>query len=289
MDQCSFLWPRILAVIVSSDDLPSTVISELEAYGIGCDSIDRHSMIADISYLQNENGSTELAVARLQHLLNIKLSPLSYSLGIASNRVSAYHAASSIPRGCEKWQLPWQFKKDLEYIPVSVLGMIDRRMPELFYACGKNTCDQLLEFGKGFLVQRFAAAGEELWYLLRGKSRYQPSLDRITNDSMHWFLPLPVRTRSQRALSAHLWRLYTTVSRNLDRLNRYPGKLELQCQTEQPIKSDAPVLSLGVRVRQRHQLSKYLEKLNVENRNITHLHITASNLTHPAGQLDLFQ
>lgn len=289
MDQCAFLWPRILAAIVTSGDLTPVIISTLEASGIGCDRIDRHGMIADISYLQNDNGSTELAVARLQHLLNMELSPLSYSLGIASNRVAAYHAALSMPKGSEKWLLPWQFKQDLETIPVSVLGIIDRRMPELFYACGKNTCDRLLDFGKGFLVQRFAGAGEELWYLLRGKSRYQPSLDHNTGDSMHWLLPLPVRTRSRRALSAHLWRFYTAVRRNLDRMNRYPGKLELQYQTDQSMQPGSQILSLGVRVRQRHQLNRQLEKLNTENRNITHLHITARKLAHPAGQLDLFQ
>lgn len=300
MAPSSSLWPRMYAVIrianeasASSPFIPE-IVSVLAASGIESRLVDQINLVADISYLQNVHGSAESAVAQLQHLLNLQISPLEYSLGIGNEQLLAFHAAQLVPPGHEKWILPRELADELDRIPVSALTVLDKHMPEFFHSCGKQFCSQLHNFGKLFLTRRFSYAGEVLWYLLRGKSRQFPVQERMPDGDMLWRLALPVRTRSKRALSAHLWNLYLTVGRNLDSLNRQAEHLKVQYQTtlnfNKPHSSanfSVPVM-LKSRLKQRRQLSEKLQQMNVNNKGITHLQITASGLTHPAGQLDLF-
>lgn len=289
MEQNAFLWPRMFALVRAGETLPTGIVRALEVDGIECTRVNDRQLLADISYLQNEHRSTASAVAGFQHLLNRQLSPFSYALGIGSEAVAAYYAASVIGPGQEKWLLPWQCREQLDVMPVSVLQVMDTRMPGFFRACHKTRCGELREFGKDFLMQRFGYAGQALWYLLRGKSQQVP-LQRLQNsETFSWQLPLPVRTLSQRALSAHAWRLYSLVNRNLAHLNRQAGQLELQCRTGASAGRAVPPVRLNPVLKQKHELGPYLEQLIVNQAGVTHLQITASRLFHPAGQMELFQ
>lgn len=291
MEQRAFLWPRMVAVIRATAALPAGLDSLLTAHGIDCTRIDDHNLVADISHLQvhdGATGSTERAVARLQHLLNLKVSPLNYALGIGSDNVWAYHAAQLVGRGQEKWILPWQVEAEIGHVPVSALHVIDRHMPEFFHACGKRDCSELLEFGKEFLVRRFGNAGEMLWCLLRGKYCQLPTQQQLPDGNIRWQLSLPVRTHSRRALSAHLWRLYSMVNRNLDRLHRQAQRLELQYHGPEHTGFDQPAVRLQTHLRRRRELNRHVDRLNIDKAGVAHLQITALQLSHPAGQLELF-
>jgi len=288
VEQDAFLWPRMFALVRASETLPTSIVSALEAGGIDCTRVGDRQLLADISYLQNEYSSTASAVAGFQHLLNRQLSPFSYALGIGSEAVAACYAASVIGAGQEKWLLPWQFREQLDDMPVSVLQVMDWRMPEFFRTCHKTCCGELREFGKDFLLQRFGYPGQSLWYLLRGKSQHVPTQRLQNSEALSWQLPLPVRTLSQRALSAHAWRLYSLVHRNLAHLNRQAGQLELQCRMGASAGRAALPVQLNPVMKQKRELGPYLEQLTVNQAGVTHLQITASRLFHPAGQMELF-
>lgn len=290
-EQRAFLWPRLVAGIHPLPEYLDNIRKLFSEHDVDCFFDDDHILLVDISHWQvqnNDNGSAEWAIARLQHLLNLHVSPLHYSLGIGNDNLWAYHAANSTGPGKEKWVLPWQVKTELGRTPVTVLRVLDKRMPEFFNQCGKNYCDELVEFGKDFLVRRFAGAGEMLWCLLQGKICQYPDRDELTNGDMRWRMSLPVRTRSMRALSAHLWRLYTAVNRNLERLHRHAGQLELDYQGSEESGFNHPAVCLRTPVRHRRDFNRHLEKMLVNKNGITRFQITASRLSHPAGQLDLF-
>jgi len=288
MEQNAFLWPRMFALVRADHSLSTRIVDALEADGIDCARVDGHQLLADISYLQNEHRSTASAVAGFQHLLNRQLSPFSYALGIGSEAMAAYYAASTTGLGQERWLLPWQFSEQLNVIPVSVLRVVNKRMPEFFLACHKTHCGDLLEFGKDFLSQRFGTTGQALWYLLRGKSQQLPVQRMQTSEILSWQLPLPVRTLSQRALSAHAWRLYSMVNRKLASANRQAGQLELNFRTRSSIEQGVSPVRLNPTLKQKRELGPYLEQLATGQPGITHLQITASRLFHPAGQMELF-
>lgn len=290
-EQRAFLWPRLIVGIRSESGLKTDLQPLFAAYGVDCIYEDGHVLLLDISHWQvrtNTAGSAESAIAQLQHLLNLHLSPLHYSLGIGSDAVWAFHAASGVGPGQEKWVLPWQVEKELALMPVSVLQVLDKRMPQFFQSCGKHKCDELVEFGKEFLARRFGSAGEMLWYLLRGRFRQYPDLHELPNGNMRWRISLPVRTRSVRSLSAHLWRLYVAVNRNLERMHRQAEQLDLKYQGSEETCFHQPALRLQVPLRNRRELNRHLEKMHIDKNGIAQFQITASHLSHPAGQLDLF-
>ena len=290
-EQRSFLWPRLVAGIRLVPESLVNVRRLFPEHGVDCVFDGGRTLLVDISHWQlqtNDTGSAEWAIAHLQHLLNMHVSPLHYSLGIGNDVVCAYHAASSIEAGREKWILPWQVKTELERIPVSALRILDKSMPDFFDQCGKHFCIELAEFGKDFLVRRFGSAGEMLWCLLQGKICQYPDRDELTNGDIRWRISLPVRTRSVRSLSAHLWRLYTTVNRNLERLHRRAEQLELDYQDSAEPGFNHPAIRLRTPVRNRRDFNCHLEKILVQKKGITRFQITASRLSHPAGQLDLF-
>ena len=290
-EQRAFLWPRLVAGIHPATESLDSVRRLVSEHGVECAFDDDRTLLVDISHWQVQNngaGSAESAIARLQHLLNLHISPLHYSLGIGNDVVWAYHAAISTRPGREKWVLPWQVKKEIENTPVSVLRVLDKNMPGFFSQCGKHFCIELTEFGKDFLVSRFGNAGEMLWGLLQGKIRQHPDRIELTNGDMRWCMSLPVRTRSVRSLSAHLWRLYTTVNRNLERLHRQAELLDLDYQDFEEPGFSRPAVRLHAPVRNRRDFNRHLEKMHISNNGITRFQITASRLSHPAGQLDLF-
>ena len=290
-EQRAFLWPRLIVGIHSVPELLAGVRRLFSEHGVDCILGDDRTLLVDISHWQlqnNDTGSAESAIARLQHLLNLHVSPLHYSLGIGNDVVWAYHAANSSETGREKWVLPWQAKTELERTPVSVLQVLDKSMPGFFIQCGKHSCGELVEFGKDFLVRRFGSAGDTLWCLLQGKICRHPDRDELTNGDMRWRISLPVRTRSVRSLSAHLWRLYTTVNRNLDRLQRQAEQLELDYQGSEESGFNHPAVRLQTPLRNRRDFNRHLEKMLTNKNGIKRFQITASRLSHPAGQLDLF-
>jgi len=290
-EQRAFLWPRLVVGIHPATESLNNLRGLFSEYGIECVFDDDRTLLVDISHWQVENNGTssaESAIARLQHLLNLQISPLHYSLGIGNDAVWAYHATISSKMGREKWVLPWQVNKELERTPVSVLRVLDKNMPGFFSQCGKHYCIELMGFGKDFLVSRFGTAGEILWSLLQGKIRQHPDRVELTNGDMRWRMSLPVRTRSVRSLSAHLWRLYTTVNRNLEQLHRQAGQLELDYQDPGEPGPDHPAVRLHTPVRNRRDFNRHLEKMRINKNGISRFQITASRLSHPAGQLDLF-
>ena len=248
-------------------------------------------MLVDISHWQVNSdrvSSAEAAIARLPHLLNLHLSPLHYALGIGSAIIWAFHAANGIELGQEKWVLPWQTTTELERTPVSVLRVLDKGMPPFFRLCGKSYCAELLECGKEFLIRRFGNTGELLWCFLQGRHCQYPDSETLPNGNICWRMALPVRTRSVRSLSAHLWRLYLAVNRNLERLHRQAEQLELNYQGSEETGFHHPALRLQVPMRNRHDFNRHLEKMPIDKNGIARFQITASRLSHPAGQLDLF-
>jgi len=289
--QRAFLWPRLVVGIRPAAESIESIRRLFLARGVECVFDDDEILLVDISHWQVQNngaGSAESAIARLQHLLNLYVSPLHYALGIGHDIVWACHAASSCKTGREKWMLPWQVKKELERTPVSVLRVLDKSMPGFFNRCGKHFCADLAEFGKDFLVSRFGDAGELLWSLVHGKIRQHPDRVELTNGDIRWRMSLPVRTRSVRSLSAHLWRLYTTVNRNLEQLHRQAERLELDYQDSGEPGSGHPAVRLQSFVKNRREFNRHLEKMHISKNGISRFQITASRLSHPAGQLDLF-
>lgn len=290
-EQRAFLWPRLIAGIRSESGLKADLKAMFVAYGVNCIYDDGRVLLLDISHWQvrtHATGSADSAIAQLQHLLNLHLSPLHYSLGIGSDAVWAFYAASRAGAGREKWLLPWQIDKELAQMPVSMLQVLDQKMPRFFESCGKQNFDELFEFGKEFLTRRFGSAGEMLWDLLRGRFRQYPDLHELPNGNMRWRMSLPVRTRSVRSLSAHLWRLYLTVNRNLERMHRQAEQLDLRYQGSEETCFNQPALRLQAPLRSRRELNRHLENMHIDRNGIAQFQITASRLSHPAGQLDLF-
>lgn len=290
-EQRAFLWPRLIVGIHFSPDAQHHVQTLFPDCGINSLYDDGQTSLVDISHWQVQNdtvSSAEAATARLQHLLNLHLSPLYYSLGIAGDAVWAYHAANSIDAGQEKWVLPWQIKNELERTSVSVLRVLDKGMPEFFSLCGKHFCAELVECGKDFLVRRFGNAGEMLWCFLQGRNCQYPDSETLPNGNINWRMSLPVRTRSVRSLSAHLWRLYLTVNRNLERRHRHAEQLDLNYQGSEESGFHHPAMRLQTPLRSRDEISRHLEKMHIDKNGIAQIQITASRLSHPAGQLDLF-
>ena len=289
--QRAFLWPRLVVGIRSTSHSLSGLRSLLQKSAVDCLYEDGQTLLADISHWQinaDTVSSAEAALARLQHLLNQQLSPLHYSLGIGSEAVWAYHAADNGEAGEEKWVLPWQIKDELKRTPITALRVIDNKMPYFFSVCGKQYCDELVEFGKDFLLRRFGTPGEMLWCLLNGRFCQYPNSLVSPDGNISWRLSLPVRTRSVRSLSAHLWRLYTTVSRNLERLNRQAEQLDLKYQGSDETGFHQPAMRLRMPLRNRRDFNHHLEKMNIDKNGIAQFQITAYRLSHPAGQLDLF-
>jgi len=291
-EQRAFLWPRLIVGIrVGSASAGKSIRTLLSHYGVNPVYDDGQTLLVDISHWQvqdNKVHSAEAALARLQHLLNLDLSPLHYSLGIGNDVVWAYHAANNIEPGREKWVLPWQIKNELDRTPVSVLRVLDAGMPSFFRQCGKHFCAELVECGKEFLVRRFGNAGEMLWCFLQGRFCQYPDSETLPNGNISWRLSLPVRTRSVRSLSAHLWRLYLTVNRNLERLHRQAEHLELNYQGSEETGFCHPAMRLQAPLQNRHDFYRHLERISVDKNGIARLQITASKLSHPAGQLELF-
>lgn len=287
MEQDAFFWPRVVAAIRAGAHLPPDLDQFLAGHDIECQRLNRQCLLADISYLQRPGKSTGAVVASLQHLLNLRLSPFDYALGIGSEPVAAWHVASTLGLGQETWLMPWQFREQIDSIPVTALQAIDTRMPAFFGACYRHRCGELRDFGKTFLQQRFGYAGEVLWYLLRGKSRQLPDQKQLPNGDLSWQLSLPTRTSSQRALLAHAWRLYSTVRRNLVSLDRQAREMELRYRPDRP-GARLHVIRLEAGLRHRHELDPYLDTLEPGRDGITHLGITVSQLFHPAGQMELF-
>ncbi len=293
MQRSAFLWPKIFVAIRAQEMIPHAVYTKLVSRDIECQLIAPDVLIADISYLQNAFCSTELAIAEFQHVLNLQLSSLSYALGIGSEKVSAFHAAQIASLGREQWVLPWQFDEIISQMPVAVTGVIDKRIPEFFGACGLGYCEQLLVFSKPFLVRRFGRSGEALWFMLRGKSRQLPIENQLPGGNLQWQIALPVRTRSRRALSAHLWNLYSVVYRDLDRLQREANSITMKYRiTAKPEALPKPIKLHGRLVRRAQLLEKMQDldfpETGIAHAGVTHLEITAKGLSHPAGQLDLF-
>lgn len=290
-EQRAFLWPRLVVGIRLNSSSRENLRDLLSDGGIKSVYDDGQTLLVDISHWQVQDDmvhSAEVAVARLQHFLNLHLSPLHYSLGIGNDAVWAYHAANSIEPGQEKWVLPWQIKKELGKAPVSVLRVLDKGMPPFFRLCGKHTCAELVECGKEFLVRRFGSAGETLWCFLQGRFCQSPDSETLPNGSISWSLSLPVRTRSVRSLSAHLWRLYSTVNRNLARLHRQAEHLELNYKGSEETGFCHPATRLQTPLHNRHDFYRHLERIPIDKNGIAQFQITASRLSHPAGQLELF-
>lgn len=287
MEQDAFFWPRVVAVIRAGHHLPPGLDHFLAGHGIDCRRLDRQSLLVDISYLQRPGQTTGAIIASLQHVLNLELSPFDYALGIGSEPVAAWHVASTLGLGQERWLMPWQFQEQIDSIPVTALQVIDPRMPAFFQSCYKRSCGELRDFGRKFLQQRFGYAGDVLWSLLRGKSRQLPDQKQLSNGDLSWQLSLPARTRSQRALLAHAWRLYSTVRRNLVSLDRQAREMELSYRTDRP-GSGPPAIRLDAGLNHRRELDPYLDLLELDRDGVSHLGINVSGLFHPAGQLELF-
>jgi nucleotidyltransferase/DNA polymerase involved in DNA repair len=286
MEQHAFLWPRMMVALRTESASVAELVRWLAKSGFHASSIDQHCLLADISYLQNLHRSTASAVSRFKRYLEPRLSSGSYALGIGSEAVAAYHLVSTMPPGRESWMLPWQLTEQLGSMPVSVLRAIDARMPEFFAAGQMKYCSDLQPLTREFLGRRFGHTGEMLWYLLRGKSQQHPIRQNASMEKLSWLLPLPVRTLSRKALSAHAWRLYSMVRRNLALLNRNAGKLELGYRSGP---DGAPVsVSVKPSCTRSRELGPYLDKFVPVGFGVSHLQITASGLFHPAGQMELF-
>jgi len=166
--------------------------------------------------------------------------------------------------------------------------VLHKDMPVFFHQCGKQWCSQLRETGKEFLVRRFGNAGEKLWCLLHDRVHQEPEVKQLPSGEISWRVSLPVRTRSMRSLSAHLWRLYITVNRNLERLHRQAERLELKYQVTENFEFDKHSMQLNKSMKNRHDLNRHIEQMQITKNGIARFQITASSLFHPAGQLDLF-
>ncbi|MDX5151676.1 MAG: hypothetical protein R3188_04295, partial [Acidiferrobacterales bacterium] len=194
-EQRAFLWPRLVVGIRFNLTSRKNVHAMLSDCGVNSVYDDGLTLLVDVSHWQVQDGcvhSAEAAVARLQHFLNLHLSPLHYSLGIGNDVVWAYHATNSIEPGQEKWILPWQIKNELGKAPVSVLRVLDKGMPSFFRLCGKHFCAELVECGKEFLVRRFGSAGETLWCFLQGRFCQSPDAETLPNGNISWRMSLPV-------------------------------------------------------------------------------------------------
>jgi len=287
----AFLWPRLVVALRLEKALHDDIRSSLSVPGVITVFSESNLLVLDISHWQLQGdvvNSVEFAIARLQHLFNLSISPLHYSLGISSDPVMALHAANSISLGQEKWVLPWQFSNELQKIPVSSLRILHADMPAFFSRCGKSRCAELGIIGKPYLQKRFGTSGEKLWCLLHGKTCNDTFEKKISQDKISWSMSLPVRTRSTRSLSAYLWRLYNIVNKNLDRLDRRAGQLELNYLEADKFRFRNHAAKLDTSLRNRRDLTHCIEHLDMDKNGIALFQITASRLSHPAGQLELF-
>jgi hypothetical protein len=282
------LWPRVsVALAFDSKGQADATAQYLRRRGLELKIFRQQYLLIDLTYHQAHIQSVDAAVSHLQYLLNLECSPFRYAMGVSSHPLFAWHAACSVAPGCSEWFSPWALSELFARLPVDRLSFLDERMPEFFTSCGYTCCGDLRELHQSVLVRRFGRAGKQLWLLGRGKVFDLPEQEMLTGDSVCWKLPLPARTRSHRALTAHAWSLYQLARHSLrSQLHRQAEQFELKLV--QPQQSHTRSLLLQTRMPNRRQLKSQLASQPLDQGEVTHLRLTATRLAHPAGQLDLF-
>ena len=284
----SGLWPRVSVALAFSDaDRAQVVAQHLQRQGLDLKSYRQRYLLIDLTYHQAHARSVDSAVSQLQHLVNLECSPFNYAMGVSSHPLFAWHATCSIAAGCSRWYAPWALPELFSQLPVARLSLLDEAMPSFFTSCGYKLCGELRELKQAMLVHRFGRAGKQLWLLGRGKVFELPEQIALAADSVCWKLPLPARTRSHRALTAHAWSLYQLARHSLrHQLHRQAEQFELKLVQQQ--QSQTKALTLKARLKNRRQLTSQIVSQKLDRGEVTHLRLTATRLQHPAGQLDLF-
>ena len=282
------VWPRVSAALAFDNAAQADATARyLQRKGFELKIFRRQYLLIDLTYHQAHIQSVDAAVSHLQYLLNLECSPFHYSMGVSSHPLFAWHAACSVAAGCSDWVAPWTSPELFAQLPVERLSILDERMPEFFMSCGYSTCGDLRGLKQSVLVHRFGRAGKQLWLLGRGKVFDLPEQEALGSDSVCWKLPLPARTRSHRALTAHAWNLYQLAQYNLrHQLHRQADQFELKLV--QPQREQPRALMLKTRLQNRRQLKSQIASQPLDHGEVTHLRLTAKHLQHPAGQLDLF-
>jgi hypothetical protein len=284
------LWPRVSVVLVFNDPgMATTVARSLQLYGFELKIFRKENLLIDLTYHQAHILSVDAAVSQLQHRINLHCSPFAYAMGVSSHPLFAWHAACTVAAGCSQWCAPWALPELFSKMPVERLSILDDRLPGFFLSCGYSQCGELRDLKQSVLVHRVGRAGKQLWLLGRGKVFELPEQEMLTADAVSWELPLPARTRSHRALSAHAWSLYQLARHSLrHQLHRHAGRLELKLVQRQQSQTRTRALTLETRLHNRRELTTQIFPQASEQGEVTHLRLTATRLQHPAGQLDLF-
>jgi len=282
------LWPRVSVALAFDTANRATVVAQhLQHNGFEIKPYRQLNLLIDLTYHQAHIRSVDAAVSYLQYVLNLQCSPFHYTMGVSSHPLFAWHAAQSVTMGCSEWFAPWALPGLFAQLPVERLSILDERMPAFFQSCGYAFCGDLRELKQSVLVHRFGRAGKQLWLLGRGKVFELPEQETLAVDAVCWKLPLPARTRSHRALTAHAWSLYQLARHSLrHQLHRQAEQFELKLV--QQTQSRTSALTLKSRIQNRRQLNKQISSQELGRGEITHLRLTATRLQHPAGQLDLF-
>ncbi|MBE9515767.1 MAG: hypothetical protein IME93_02195 [Proteobacteria bacterium] len=258
----------------------------------------------DITHWQAPLGGAYAAAWALLDQLKQTMPEMTWYGGIAPGLASARFAAQTAEPGGLIDIPAWKMADVMAYVPLlecmdSVPSMLRKRLTK----DGIHYCGDVLQFkasewsrcyGESAISLRRACLG--LDYLEVNKAGAtvaacgKSNLLAGDNQELSHTLMLPANASSHRALQSYLRVMCVRLSRKLKRCAQRTGRVELELWSAGPSPVWAFGVGLGLPDNDAGNLFTVLQaglRQSLESAPVSHMRITASRLSHEAGQLDM--
>lgn len=249
----------------------------------------------DITHWQAPLGGAFAAAWALLDLLKTRLPHHRWRAGIAPGVASARFAAHAAEPGTLIDIPAWRMADVLAYVPLTdYIDAIPAVLRKRLQRDGIRQFDDVLQFSAGDWSQCYGEAAVAIRRACLGLDFLEAVASRhpapATQQELDYSLVLPANASSHRALRSYLRVMCVRLSRELRQRAQRTGRVELELWTAGTRPVWAYGVGLGMPASEAAKLFAVLQaglRQSVECGPVSRMRITACQLSHEAGQLDL--